>query len=171
MSKKENIVLCGFMGCGKSTVGALLAKKTGMSFVDLDTYIENKAGMTVSEIFAQYGEAHFRALEREASKELAAKSGVVLAAGGGTLTFSENVEILKQGGSIVLLDLPVKVVAERLKNDKTRPLLNQPDKDKVMKELYEKRLPLYRQAADYTVDAAQSPLQVCAEIMDTLGNH
>lgn len=166
MSKKDNIILCGFMGCGKSTVGALLAKKTGMSFVDLDTYIENKAQMTVSEIFAKYGEAHFRTMEREAAKEISEKKGIVLAAGGGTLTFEINVETLNKSGTIVLLDLPVEVVAERLKNDKTRPLLNRPDKDKAMKELYDKRLPLYRHAADVSVNAAQSPLQVCMEILD-----
>ncbi|MGN0537764.1 MAG: shikimate kinase [Acutalibacteraceae bacterium] len=166
MSKKDNIILCGFMGCGKSTVGALLAKKTGMSFVDLDTYIENKAQMTVSEIFAKYGEEHFRTMEREAAKEISEKKGIVLAAGGGTLTFETNVETLNKSGTIVLLDLPVEVIAERLKNDKTRPLLNRPDKDKAMKELYDKRLPLYRHAADISVNAAQSPLQVCMEILN-----
>lgn len=170
MSKKDNIILCGFMGCGKSTVGALLAKKTGMSFVDLDTYIENKARMTISEIFAKYGEPRFRAMEREAAKEISEKKGIVLAAGGGTLTVETNVETLNKNGTIILLDLPMEVVAERLKNDKTRPLLNRPDKDKVMKELYDKRLPLYRHAADVSVNAAQSPLQVCMEILNCMNS-
>lgn len=158
------------MGCGKSTVGALLAKKTGMSFVDLDTYIENKARMTISEIFAKYGEPRFRAMEREAAKEISEKKGIVLAAGGGTLTVETNVETLNKNGTIILLDLPMEVVAERLKNDKTRPLLNRPDKDKVMKELYDKRLPLYRHAADVSVNAAQSPLQVCMEILNCMNS-
>ncbi len=166
MSKKDNIILCGFMGCGKSTVGALLAKKTGMSFVDLDTYIENKTKMTVSEIFEKYGESRFRDMEREAVKEISQKKGIVLAAGGGTLTFEVNVETLNKSGTIVLLDLPVEVVAERLKNDRTRPLLNRSDKDKAMRELYNKRLPLYRHAADVIVNADQSPLQVCLEILN-----
>lgn len=165
MSKKDNIILCGFMGCGKSTVGALLAKKTGMSFVDLDTYIENKTKMTVSKIFEKYGEDRFRAMEREAARELSEKKGIVLAAGGGTLTFEVNVQTLSKSGTIVLLDMPVEEIAERLKNDRTRPLLNRPDKVRIMKELYDKRLPLYRHAADVSVNAAQSPLQVCMEIL------
>lgn len=164
MSKK-NIVLCGFMGCGKSTVGGLLAKKTGMTFVDLDTYIEKKEGKTISKIFEDNGEEYFRELERKAAAELSEKNGVVIAAGGGTLTFKENVEVLKKGGKIVLLDLPVETIAARLKNDTTRPLLNRPDKDKAMRELYDKRLPLYRAAADIAVDADKSPLYVCMEII------
>lgn len=166
--KQRNIILCGFMGCGKSTVGALLAKKTGMSFVDMDTYIEKKAGMAVSDIFAKYGEEHFRALEREAAKELAAKSSLVIAAGGGTLVYEANVETFRQSGKIVLLDLPVETVAKRLVNDTTRPLLNRPDKDEAMRELYDRRLPLYRAAADVVVNADDSPMQVCMEIMRSI---
>lgn len=163
--KQKNIILCGFMGCGKSTVGSLLAKKTGMSFVDMDTYIEKKAGMVVSDIFAQFGEEHFRALEKEAAKELAAKNSLVIAAGGGTLVYEENVQTFRQSGRIVLLDIPVETVAKRLENDTTRPLLNRPDKEQAMRELYDRRLPLYRAAADIIVNADDSPMQVCMEIM------
>lgn len=162
---RKNIVLCGFMGCGKSTIGSLLSKKMGMSFVDLDKYIEKKEQKTVSQIFEDSGEEYFRQLEREASAELSQKKGLIIATGGGTLTYQVNVDAFKKGGKIVLLDIPVEVIAKRLKNDKTRPLLNRPDKDKAMRELYEKRLPLYRSAADITVNAGQSPLQVCSEIM------
>lgn len=162
---KKNIVLCGFMGCGKSTIGNLLSRKMGMAFVDLDKYIEKKENKTVSEIFADSGEEYFRELEREASKELSEKKGVVIASGGGTLTFPENVEVLKKSGVIVLLDIPVEVVSERLKNDTTRPLLARPDKEEAMRELYNKRLPLYRAAADVVIDANQSPMQICMQIM------
>ena len=98
---RKSIVLCGFMGCGKSTIGSLLARKMGMAFVDMDSYIEKKEGKSVSEIFAQSGEEHFRMLEREAAKELAGKKGLVIATGGGTLTFRENVDTLRKSGSIV----------------------------------------------------------------------
>ena len=104
----------------------------------------------------------------DAAKALSEKNGVVIAAGGGTLTFRENVDSLKKSGVIILLDLPVETVAARLKNDTTRPLLNRPDKEKAMKELYDKRLPLYRAAADIVVNAEDSPMQVCREIMDFL---
>lgn len=165
---RKNIVLCGFMGCGKSTIGSLLSKKNGMSFIDLDNYIEKKEQKKISDIFAERGEEYFRKLEREASAELSTKNGLVIATGGGTLTYQVNVDAFKTNGKIVLLDLPVEFIAERLKGDTTRPLLNRPDKDKAMRELYEKRLPLYKSAADITVNAAQSPLQVCNEIISAV---
>ena len=163
-----NIILCGFMGSGKSTVGLLLAKKLGMSFIDLDTYIEKKEGMTVSKISEKYGEPYFRKVEKESAKELAEKNGLVIAAGGGTLVDKENADTFRTSGKIVLLDLPVEVIAERLKGDNSRPLLQRPDKDKAMRELYEKRMPLYKSAADITVDAAAAPLIVCGRIIDAI---
>ncbi len=167
--KRKNIVLCGFMGSGKSTIGNLLSKKMGMAFIDLDAYIEKKENKSVSQIFADSGEEYFRQLEKNAVKELAYKKSVILATGGGTLTFRENVDILKNADNkIILLDLPVEVVEQRLQGDTKRPLLNRPDKEKVMRELYEKRLPLYRSAADIVVNAANSPLQVCIEIIANL---
>ena len=167
--KRKNIVLCGFMGSGKSTIGNLLSKKMGMAFIDLDAYIEKKENKSVSQIFADSGEEYFRQLEKNAVKELAYKKSVILATGGGTLTFRENVDVLRNADNkIILLDLPVEVVEQRLQGDTKRPLLNRPDKEKVMRELYEKRLPLYRNAADIVVNAANSPMQVCMEIMANL---
>ncbi len=167
--KRKNIVLCGFMGSGKSTIGNLLSKKMGMAFIDLDAYIEKKENKSVSQIFSDSGEEYFRQLERDAVKELAYKKSVILATGGGTLTFRENVDILKNAGNkIILLDLPVEVVEQRLQGDTKRPLLNRPDKEKVMRELYEKRLPLYRSAADIVVNAANAPMQVCMEIISNI---
>ena len=165
---KKNVILCGFMGCGKSTIGGLLAKKIGSAFIVLDRYIEKQEQKTVAQIFADSGEAYFRDLERQASQALSGKSGLVIAAGGGTLTFPENVAAFKRSGRIVLLDVPVEVVARRLQHDTTRPLLNRPDKDTAMRELYDKRLPLYQAAADITVDASRSPLQVCLDIISSL---
>lgn len=166
--KKKNIILCGFMGCGKSTIGNLLSKKMGMSFVDLDSYIEKRENKTVAEIFADSGEEYFRQIEKEVSKELAQKKALIIATGGGTLTFRENVDVFKNSGKIVLLDVPVEVVSERLREDTTRPLLNRPDKEQAMRELYEKRMPLYKNAADIVVNAANSPLQVCMDIMSNI---
>ena len=165
---RKNIILCGFMGCGKSTIGNLLSKKMGMSFLDLDAYIEKKENKTIAQIFEDSGEAYFRQLEREASAELSTKNGLIIATGGGTLTFQENVDVFKQGGKIILLDVPVEIVSKRLENDTTRPLLNRPDKEQAMRELYQKRLPLYKNAADIIVDASNSPLQVCMEIMSVI---
>lgn len=164
----DNIVLCGFMGCGKSTVGKNIARKTGKQFLDMDTYIEEKAGMSVSEIFEKYGESGFRDMEHEACKELSEKSGYIIASGGGAFTFSRNAEIFKGKDTIVLLDVPLDVIKFRLRNDKTRPLLQKPDKDKVMQALYEKRLPLYTSAADIVVSGKNTPMKTAFAVIEAV---
>ncbi|MEE0914400.1 MAG: shikimate kinase [Ruminococcus sp.] len=164
----DNIVLCGFMGCGKSTVGKNIARKTGKQFLDMDTYIEEKAGMSVSEIFEKYGESGFRDMEHEACKELSEKSGYIIASGGGAFTFSRNAEVFKGKDTIVLLDVPLDVIKFRLRNDKTRPLLQKPDKDKVMQELYEKRLPLYTSAADIVVSGKNTPMKTAFAVIEAV---
>ena len=162
----NNIVLCGFMGCGKSTVGKNLARKTGRSFVDMDRYIEQREGMTVAEIFEKYGEDGFRDREHEACRELAGMNGLIIASGGGALTFERNVKVFKGTDTIVFLNVPLNVIAQRLKNDTRRPLLQRPDKDKVMRELYEKRMPSYLAAADVTVPGQGTPLKTAFAIME-----
>jgi shikimate kinase len=166
----KNIVLCGFMGCGKTTIGEILKKKTGMKLIDTDAYIEETQGKTISEIFADNGEDYFRELEYNACKELSQKKGIIISTGGGALTFDRNTEVLKSNGTIVLIDVPLNVLKERLKYDTTRPLLQRPDKDKAMKELYEKRMPIYKKAADVAVDGNKSPLQVALSIINITKN-
>lgn len=112
---KLNIVLCGFMGCGKSTVGKKLSQMTQMEFVDMDGYIEKRAGMKIPDIFEKHGEGFFRDLEHEAAVELSQRGGYVVATGGGALTFQRNVDAFKEGGVIVLLDTPLRVLQLRLK--------------------------------------------------------
>ena len=89
---KGNIILCGFMGCGKTSVGRRAAELTGRELCDLDRYIEERAGMTVSEIFDRYGEEGFRRLERQAAREVAGTPGLIIASGGGTVLSPANVE-------------------------------------------------------------------------------
>lgn len=151
-----NIVLCGFMGCGKSTAGSILAKQLGRQFIDMDTYIEQQTGMTVSEIFAKKGESWFRKKEKEACQKLSRKSGLVLAAGGGALADPENAAVLRETGIIVLLDPPYEAIVQRLADDHSRPMLEKADRKAVMRRLYETRMPLYKAAADLTVSAADS---------------
>lgn len=164
-----NIVLCGFMGCGKTTVGKKLSKRLGVPFVDMDHYIEQKAGRKVSEIFAQLGEQAFRDMEYECAKELSKSGGTVIATGGGALTFERNQQALRQNGRIILLNPPLSILRHRLSGDTTRPLLNRPDRDAAMKELYEKRLPIYQRASDIVVSGKGSPNAVCQEILEALG--
>lgn len=164
----NNIILCGFMGCGKSTVGKNLARKTGRKFVDMDRYIENKAQKTVSEIFAERGEGGFRDLEHEVCKELANQNNLIIAAGGGALTFERNVDAFRGKDTIVLLDVPLGTIKYRLRNDKKRPLLQRPDKDAVMTELYNNRYPKYCAAANIVVKGENTPLKTAFSIIDQL---
>lgn len=162
----DNIVLCGFMGCGKTTVGRQLAALTGKRFVDMDTYIEAQAGMTVSAIFERFGEADFRRREREACTALAGQSGLVIATGGGALTFPENAAALRRTGCIVLIAVLPETVLARLKGDETRPLLARDDKERAVRELFSLRLPLYREAADIEVEGEPPAIQVAQAIRE-----
>lgn len=146
-----NLVLCGFMGCGKTTVGKSLADRLGRQFVDMDVLLERREGKSIPALFAAYGEEGFRAMETRAARDLAACRGLVIAAGGGAAARQENVAAFRAGGKVVFLDVPLEVLRRRLAGDRSRPLLNRADKDEAMRTLYEKRLPLYRAAADLTV--------------------
>ncbi len=164
----RNIILCGFMGSGKTTVGQHLACLTGRRFEDTDELIVQKTGMTIPEIFEKFSQQHFRCLEREACANLAAQKGLVIAVGGGALTFTENKKALSATGDIVLLDVPVEVILERLKGDNTRPLLARPDRENAARALYKQRMPLYKAAAAFTVNAAADANTVAQDIIKAL---
>lgn len=162
---RGNIILCGFMGCGKSSVGRRAAELMGRELCDLDRYIEEQAGLSVSEIFARFGEDGFRERETRAVREVAGTPGLIIASGGGTVLSETNVEAFhRERGLIVFLDAPLAALQERLKNDRRRPLLQVPDRRRVIEELYEKRIPLYRAAADVTVDAGAPPVTVARRV-------
>lgn len=163
-----NIVLCGFMGCGKSTVGRELAAQTGLPFLDMDDYIADKAGLTVEEIFARHGEPYFRMLESQACEELAQTGGQVIATGGGALTFPQNAAALRETGLIILLDVALPVLCARLERDSTpRPVLQAAQKSGNLEALHAERMRLYRQAADLavTVPTEQPAAEIAAEIL------
>ena len=169
MKKKfGNLILCGFMGSGKTTVGRLLAEKTGRRFVDLDRWIEEREGMPVSAIFSKHGEGRFRELERRAADELSLETGLVIAPGGGALLDPESAAALKAGGVVVLLDASLAAVRARLAGDRTRPLLQRADRDAAMESLYSARLPLYRAAADAAVPADGTPEETAQAVLRIL---
>lgn len=161
----KNIILCGFMGSGKTACGTALAKELGLDFVDLDTYIEKAEGLTVSEIFARFGEEYFRSLETKAATDLGAQSGKVIALGGGTVLRKENLLPLKLGGIIFYLDVTGEKVLERLKNDTTRPLLKE-NKEQTVFDLLKSREPFYKAAADYIIDANGSVDDTVNQILE-----
>ena len=148
-----NIVLCGFMGCGKSTVGKELSKIIKIDFIDIDTYIESKENRTVAKIFKLKGEKHFRKLETKAILDLALKPYKVIALGGGSLLNKENLEVLKRTSKIFFLNASKEVIMGRLKYDNSRPLLNVDEKEKVLGKLYDERFCTYRENSDFIIDA------------------
>ncbi len=161
----NNIVLCGFMGCGKSTVGKQLAKLLGKVFIDTDEYIESKQGMSIAQIFESQGESSFREIEHEACVTLAKKSGFIIATGGGALTFERNAHAFKDDIT-VFIDVPFNEIERRIKSTSSRPLFR--DKEKAL-ELYNNRLPLYKKAASYTVAATGDVNCVAKKIIEAIG--
>ena len=157
-SQMENIVLIGMAGCGKSTIGRLLAKEIGKTFRDADAQIEKLAGMTIPEIFARDGEAEFRRLETAVLSELGKQSGLVIATGGGCVTRAENHPLLHQNGRILWIRRdPGKLpTAGRPLSQKTDPAV-----------LYEQRKPLYAAFADAAVENEGTLGEVLTAILNT----
>lgn len=147
----KNIVLCGFMGSGKSTIGKRLSRQLGMPFYDSDAFVEQKAGKTVSDIFAQEGEESFRKLETECIKELSQMQGVVIATGGGVVMRPENVAYLKQNGAIVYLNPSLRRLIRNLLTDHSRPLLEGGNKVQKIKTLRAKRHKTYQKVCDVEI--------------------
>ena len=144
----ENIVLIGMPGCGKSTLGKRFAEKTGKKFIDLDTMIEEKAGMPIPEIFAKYGETHFRDIESQVAAKAGKEKGQVIATGGGIILRPENMKALSQNGRVIFIQRPL----EELATD-GRPL----SKDmEALKNMYEIRFPLYNKYGQLTITGGGS---------------
>ncbi|WP_295211898.1 shikimate kinase [Ruminococcus sp.] len=156
------IFLCGFMGCGKSTVGKILAKRMGCECIDLDKYIEDEAGMSIPEIFEKQGEAHFRQLETEALAAFADIGGVV-ATGGGALLSEENCEVAKRSGMVVFIDTYFATCYDRIKDDPNRPIAYNSTKEQLL-ERYNYRRPLYEAHSHYTISGGYPPLVIAAKI-------
>ena len=165
------IVLCGFMGCGKSCIGWRLSKILNWEFADVDSYIENKTAMTVSEIFAQRGEVEFRKMETEAVGELLQKENIIIASGGGLVMNPVNVDLIhKLGGVILFLDVPLAALQERLKNDKKRPLLQKPNRREVIEELFNQRYEKYLNASDVRVHAGAPAIWLARRLAEKINN-
>ncbi len=142
-----NVVLIGFMGAGKSAVGRSLARRLGRPFVDTDQETERRAGKPIPAIFAEEGETAFRALERAAIAEAAARRGLVLATGGGAPVDPGNLEALKEGGLVVYLAARPETLAGRVGNGEGRPVLaGAAEPATRIRELLDRREPAYRQA-------------------------
>ncbi|HEY1663083.1 MAG TPA: shikimate kinase [Verrucomicrobiae bacterium] len=141
-----NIALIGFMGTGKTSVGRLVADLLHFHFLDTDEMIQAATGKTIAEIFSRDGEPAFRALEEKAVAELAAKSKIVISAGGGLPVNPANLAGLKTHALLVCLWASPEKIWERVKNQTHRPLLHDPNPQKKIRELLAFREPFYKQA-------------------------
>jgi len=144
------VVLVGFMGSGKSSVGRELARRFRAPFVDVDERIESAAGCRIRDLFGREGEPAFRVREKTALREVLSVRGCVVATGGGAFADEENRVLLRSYAPVVYLEAAVETLLERLAGDLGRPLLRGGDREEVVRELLSRREPGYR-TADVTV--------------------
>lgn len=153
MKQKKNIVLIGFMGCGKSTIGVRLSYRLRRCLTDTDKMIERREGRSISDIFARDGEVYFRGLETQVLGELAQNAHhQIISLGGGTPIKEENRSLMKEIGTVVYLRIQPETVYERLKNDTTRPLLQGENPLQKIRDLLGQRASVYEECADMIVD-------------------
>lgn len=157
IKEQKNIVLVGMPGCGKSTLAALISKKTGRICIDTDSIVE-ESGEKIPDIFAKYGEAEFRRRETEAVKAAGKDKGKIIATGGGAILKPENRIALRENSTVIFLNAPVKTLATD-----GRPLSKSPE---ALMKMHSERLPLYLEAADFTVEVDPDPEITLRRIME-----
>lgn len=167
----KNIILVGYMGCGKTTVGKNLARICNFTFLDTDELIEEQQGRSISEIFATDGEAAFRDMETEVLKSMIEqqKERLVISTGGGMAVREENRGLLKQLGVVFYLKAKPETVYERVKGDTKRPLLQCDDPLSRIREMQEQREPAYKDAAHHVIEVDEYRQQEIAEKIKTIG--
>lgn len=164
-----NIFLIGFMGAGKSTIARTLQRELGFPLVEMDERIVQEQGMSINDIFAQYGEAHFREIESQLVVDLGKQEPSIVSCGGGVVVRPENTQNMKKSGRIVLLKASPETIFERVKNSTDRPILNGHMNVEYIAELVEKRRALYEEAADITIQTdGKTREQICEEIIGKL---
>ena len=150
----ENVVLVGFMGSGKSSVGRLVARALRSRFVDTDRLVVDHTGLEITDIFAKHGEAWFRKEESRALRHLVGAGPLVVATGGGIVTVPANLPALNKLGYVVWLTAAEEVIWERVSRNKKRPLLRTENPRETVRTLLEQRNPLYKTVADLKVDTS-----------------
>lgn len=165
---KKNIILIGYMGCGKTTLGKKLSYRERIALLDTDKMIEKKQDMTISEIFKVQGEEVFRQMETDCLKEIAGyMERYIISVGGGLPLREENRKLLKELGCVVYLRAKPDTIYGRLKNDVTRPLLQGEDPEKKIREMLLVRGPIYEQTADAVVDVDEKGYEaIIKEILE-----
>lgn len=166
----KSIVLIGFMGCGKSTIGSRLSYRVRIPMEDTDKMIEREQGISIQEIFAQKGEEAFRDMETDLLGRLSKRKGVrIISVGGGTPVRAENRTLLKKCGTVFYFRLKPESVYKRLKGDTTRPLLQCEDPLERIRTLLEQRSVAYEESADYIIDVDELSVdQVVDRVLNCL---
>ncbi len=159
----NNIYLVGMPGCGKTTIGSLVAEKLGRTLVDADEYIVEREGRSIPEIFAD-GEAAFRSVETAALRELSVMENLLVSTGGGIVTIGENIDIMKSTGKVIFIDASPEFIMDNSSLE-GRPLLK--DKTKIY-DLYNSRIALYRKSADYTIANDGILSEVCKRVEEII---
>lgn len=155
----QNIILVGMMGAGKTTVGRLLAAQLGSRFIDTDQEIEARTGVSIPTIFEIEGEAGFRNREAKVVDDLTREAGLVMATGGGVVLDPRNRKNLAERGFVVYLHALPRLLFQRTRHDRNRPLLQVDDPLAKLGELYTLRDPLYREVADLIVESGEAGAQ------------
>ena len=168
----KHIILIGFMGCGKSSVGYRLSYKLRKCLIDTDRLIEQREGMTIAEIFEQKGEAYFRQKETDCLKSLEKELGSrIVSVGGGTPIREENREILKASGTVVYLKAFPETIYSRVKHDTRRPLLQCEDPMSRIETMLAERDPIYESVADIVIEVDGKHIkQVVQEVAEAVQN-
>lgn len=166
MQDLPNLILIGPMGAGKSTIGRLLAAELSRDFHDSDHEIQARCGADIPWIFDVEGEAGFRLREEQVIDDLTVLTGVVIATGGGAVLREDNRRRLRERGTVIYLFTTVEQQLKRVAKDRNRPLLQRPDREQVLRDMFELRDPLYRATADIVVRTdRRSPRAVVNEIL------
>jgi len=167
-SRVRTIILTGFMGTGKSSVGRLLADRLGFRYRDLDALIVAEAGISINEIFARHGEPHFRKLETDAVRRIAGAQRCVVATGGGAVIAPENRRLLREAGVVVNLTASVDEICRRLREETDRPLLRDDRSEERVAAMMAEREQFYADAELRIDTTGKSVEDVVAEIIGYL---
>ena len=165
-----NIVLLGFMGTGKTVVGKIVARKLKMVYVDIDEEIEKESKLTISQIFSQFGEEHFRGLEKKAVLKISQRDNQVISAGGGIVLNSRNIETLRKNGLLFCLDARVDVIFKRTRGFTHRPLLEAPAPLKAISEILKKREKNYARIKNHIDTSDLTPEEVGKKVIVAFRN-
>lgn len=167
----RSIFLIGFMGAGKSTIARALQRELGFPLIEMDERIVKEQGMSINDIFAQYGEDHFRNIESQLIVDIGKEEPSIVSCGGGVVVRPQNTQNMKEIGRIVFLKATPETIYERVKNSTDRPILNGHMNVEYIAELMEKRRALYEAAADITIQTdGKTREQICEEIIGKMRN-